>query len=571
MKKIIAVLLSLSMISALAGCKKKSEETTKKTKKTKETEVTEIETEESETETEATSEDTEPSESESSSEPETKPGTGLKDFKLSTDFMIRNDQKNLDYEIVSTDRAFAAPTSDGRYGMIRKDAGKVQFSPAEIDAHNQLWNSLESESGYLNTVLDEKYDELRPQLVSSVKDGSYSTDTYLYGDIWVYRADTDIFSYAIHQDISSPSLTNTSLISHTYRASDGMEYFFENVVTDRAGFADFFEKFYSNSKADEYEKGYAKDFAKDLRDENKKIEFVVSYDAIYLINTSLANPHFFKIPAMYAADYLDVSIFGSTPEYYALVSDAYDSITWDIDGDGALDLISVDYETDEYDALIGATISINGEEKGSVPGDLLSDGDNYYYYGFNLMETDSGFYAYLATSFEEGSSSTFIFHYENGEFVYTKDFVTTFGYNDIFGIAPYYDPSRFVVHDSNDIMGTTYVNTTCSVIGNNGLPVKTSDFASKRGIGISQKEITATKVDENGNPAGTITIPANTAISLIGVDMEKDLGLFKTLEEDENNNTVFQMKVTMTDGYKISYGDEQIPQDELFLGIHYAG
>ena len=245
MKKIIAVLLSLSMISALAGCKKKSEETTKKTKKTKETEVTEIETEESETETEATSEDTEPSESESSSEPETKPGTGLKDFKLSTDFMIRNDQKNLDYEIVSTDRAFAAPTSDGRYGMIRKDAGKVQFSPAEIDAHNQLWNTLESQSAELNYVLDEQYDTLRPQLVSSVKDGSYSTDTYLYGDIWVYRADTDIFSYAICQDISSPSLTNTSLISHTYRASDGMEYFFEDVVTDRAGFADFFEKIFA--------------------------------------------------------------------------------------------------------------------------------------------------------------------------------------------------------------------------------------------------------------------------------------------------------------------------------------
>ena len=221
--------------------------------------------------------------------------------------------------------------------------------------------------------------------------------------------------------------------------------------------------------------------------------------------------------------------------------------------------------------MIGATISINGEVKGSIPGDLLGNGDNYYYYGFNLMKTDSGFYAYLATAFEGESASTFVFHYENGEFVYTKDFVTNFGYNDVYGISPYYDPSRFVVHDINDIMGTTYVNTTCSVIGNNGLPVKTSDFASKRGIGISQKEITATKVDENGNPAGTITIPANTAISLIGVDMEKDLGLFKTLEEDENNNTVFQMKVTMTDGYKISYGDEQIPQDELFLGIHYAG
>lgn len=571
MKKAIALLLSLSMISALAGCKKKSEETTKKTKKTTETEVTETEAEESETETEATSEDTEPSESESSSEPETKPGTGLKDFKLSSDFIVRNDQKNLEYEFVSTDRAFAVPTSDGRFGMIRKDASKIQFSDAEIEAHDQLWNTLESQSAELNYVLDGQYDTLRPQLVSSIKDGSFSTDTHLNGAIWVYRADTDIFSYAIHQEIYSASLNNNSVISHTYRASDGMEYFFEDVVTDRAGFADFFEKFFSSSKADEYEKGYAKDFAKDLRNENEKIEFVISYDAIYLINTKLANPHFFKIPAMYAADYLDVSIFGSTPEYYALEADAYNSITWDIDGDGALDLISVDYETDEYGAMIGANISINGEAKGAIPGDLLGNGDNYYYYGFNLMKTDSGFYAYLATTYEGESASTFVFHYENGQFVYVNDFVSTFGYNDVYGISPYYDPSRFVVHDTNDIMGTTYIDTTCSVIGNNGMPVKTADFASKQGVGISKKEITATKIDENGNPAGTITIPANTAISLIGVDLEKDLGLFTTLEEDESTNTVFQLKVTISDGYKIAYGDEQIPQEDLFSGIRYAG
>jgi hypothetical protein len=120
-------------------------------------------------------------------------------------------------------------------------------------------------------------------------------------------------------------------------------------------------------------------------------------------------------------------------------------------------------------------------------------------------------------------------------------------------------------------MGTTYIDTTCSVIGYNGMPVKTADFASKQGVGISKKEITATKIDANGNPAGTITIPANTAISLIGVDLEKDLGLFTTLEEDESTNTVFQLKVTISDGYKIAYGDEQIPQEDLFSGIRYAG
>ena len=41
MKRLIAVLLSASMVLALAGCGKKDEKETKKTKKTKATEVTE--------------------------------------------------------------------------------------------------------------------------------------------------------------------------------------------------------------------------------------------------------------------------------------------------------------------------------------------------------------------------------------------------------------------------------------------------------------------------------------------------------------------------------------------------
>ena len=42
----------------------------------------------------------------------------------------------------------------------------------------------------------------------------------------------------------------------------------------------------------------------------------------------------FKIPAVYAEDYIDMSLFGATPEYYVLQSDAYDHIMWDVDGDG---------------------------------------------------------------------------------------------------------------------------------------------------------------------------------------------------------------------------------------------
>ena len=88
MKRLITLLLSASMILALAGCGKKDEKETKKTKRTKATLITEETDEPSETETESETESE--TETETETDPPVVTGDGSriatpKDYPISSD------------------------------------------------------------------------------------------------------------------------------------------------------------------------------------------------------------------------------------------------------------------------------------------------------------------------------------------------------------------------------------------------------------------------------------------------------------------------------------------------------
>ena len=108
MKRLITLLLSVSMILALAGCGKKDEKETKKTKRTKATLVTE-ETEDpffSETETESETESDTETETETETDPPAGTGDGSriatpKDYPISSDFAISHDAENVYYSIAT--------------------------------------------------------------------------------------------------------------------------------------------------------------------------------------------------------------------------------------------------------------------------------------------------------------------------------------------------------------------------------------------------------------------------------------------------------------------------------------
>ena len=565
MKKLILVLLTFSMVAASSGCSKKSEETSKKTKKTKDTEITETEDPETEEPETTTTPDT--SESESSSESETTTSKNAGNYPISSDFVIKNDQKNLDMEIVSEPREFALLDSDNHYAEIYKSVDMIQLSQEETEAHEQLWNTLEANHYNLNSDFDAEYDKLLPELVNSVKNGTYKTDYTLTSDITVFRADTAIISYIATKEYGTPSVSNESAIAYNYRTSDGMEYMFDDIVTDRAGFADFFEKYYADSDADDYEKAAVKDLAKRIRDVNERIDFVIGYDAIYILDrTDSTYPQYYKIPAMFAGDYLDVSLFGSTPEYYTLTNDIYNRITWDLDGDGKMDEVSVEFETDEYDSIVNAVIVLNGTEKCPVPDSELVEGSSaLMFVSMRLMKTDSGFYAYLEMSLEEEDSIVYVFRYDNGHFEYQSRFEGNLG------LDPCYNPDNFPITSRNDIFGTGLMKYSCSVIKHNGNPCILNDYGDKRGIGITKKEIVCIRAERGQPEEETYTIPANTAVRLYGIDPEQGWILATTLNEDSSKNVIFKLKIEIEDGYKFKYGENSEEQDELFAGIRYAG
>ena len=184
MKKLVAVLLSLSMLTAFAGCSKKTEETSKKTKKTKGTEITETEdpdestvkpTTSEETETEAssseTSETSESSESSGSgSVRDLTPPKRPKDYPVSSDFKIHEDVENLQFNIISTPRAYAMgnPDVEGEPAYrIFKNVEKFDFFPNTVEGYEQLWNTVQANGENLDNSYNEAYNKELPVFIKA--------------------------------------------------------------------------------------------------------------------------------------------------------------------------------------------------------------------------------------------------------------------------------------------------------------------------------------------------------------------------------------------------------------------
>ena len=568
MKKLIAVLLSLSMLTALAGCSKKSEETTKKTKKTKDTKVTETEAPtETETEPTETTEETTETEETTTTNATFAPG---KDYPVSADFAISEDLTNVDYDIESTYRGYGRIVGDDRQSpvaSIRKDIELIRFSPENEEQYSQLWNTLEANHVNLDHNYNNLYDQKLPDFVASLDNGQYKTDINMESGIDVFRADTQYFNYLTWQDYSEPSLENGSVITHNYRTSDGGEIMFDEVVTDRAGFAAFFEEYICGAEEYEYLFAEARELAKKISNEEEYIDFLIGYDAIYIVNNINGSRYYdlFKIPAMFAGDYIDVSYFGSTPENYILGNDVYDRITWDLDKDGDLDNVAVKFEKDEYDCIMGASIIFDGTMETPIPGNELAE-DLISFTGMKLMSTDSGYYAYVSFASEEADPEVYIFFLEENAFIYIGKITGNFCNR------PAYDPARFEIRNRNDIFGTGEMTSICSVIGNEGMPKKVEQFCAKDGLGVNNKEFQATLVELDGAPVGSAKIPADTTIRAISIDLDNNWIICSTLEEDESKNIVFVIDVAINDDGTITYcGKDNILQDDMFSGLRYAG
>ena len=571
MKRLVSSILTLAMVLSLAGCSKKSEETTKKKKEKTETESEETLPPESDTEetneSEETEDTTESSEAEESTKASGSNASDIAGYTISPNFSIRSDLENLDYSIISDYRAygFPSPNDDIEINKLVKRVDMLTVNDA--DTYSQLWNSLDGIFPSINSDLDDIFDQKLPSYVDNTAAGSFTVDCKTF----VTRADSEVFSFVTCRnayDVASDSYS-TVYRTYNYRSSDAMEYNLNDIVSDRGGFANFFAEYLENALKDDVTSMRRVEYLAGLiSDPNENIPFLLTYDGIYIIDTEDSTFCMFKIPAVYAEDYFDMSLFGATPEYYVLQSDAYDHIIWDVDGDGALDNISVVAEKDEYNSLIGLGISVNGNVEQLPNSELQYFGMGFY--GFYLLKTDEGFYVYAEMYTESADTVVEVFKYDGSSFKFQASFTKNLPMMSLDGF--FYDPANFTVSSDTDIMGSGYVVDSVSAIGSDGMPVKTIDMGSKYQIVATKQEITVNRINNKGSLDGTATLPENTVFSVIGIDLDTRTLLCEYLDAEKSKNFYFQLQADPAQGdsdWIIRFNG--IEQDELFRGYYYAG
>ena len=562
MKRLITLLLSASMILALAGCGKKDEEETKKTKRTKATLVTEETEDPYETETESETESE--TETETETDPPVVTGDGSriatpKDYPISSDFAISHDAENIYYSRATAFRAYAEPYDDNGRTMaclMLEEIDSLRFEPADIDTYNQLWNTLEAIFDQLNYNYDQLYEKLLPQFSDNIAQGNVK-DYTMKEEITFYRTDTEYFSFMVAQDYDC-DMQNASSKTYNYATSDGREITFNDIVTDKQGFSDFFIDYISNGDYYDFEIAQAKDLAANMLVDDETafpVEFLLGYDGIYLVySQNNVYPTIFKIPAMYCGDYIDMSYFGKTPECYTLSNDGYGRITWDIFEGDELEEIHPEFVTDEYDSVVGIDLVLDDLMRVSVPDSDLVEGESFM--GMKLVKGFNTYYVYLSMAMEEDDCNNYVFKLTGSVgFEYVGSFRGNF-------TGTWYDPSLFKLTERSEVLGTGYANMDYSAV-NNAIPEPISLYCNKEAIVIAAKDIPYT--DDFGEDH---TIPAGAAVYLF--DYEPGGGKLEgmLLNKDFTKSEIVTLDLSFDGGSILINGENQ---DDVFDGIRYAG
>ncbi|MBR5974626.1 MAG: hypothetical protein IK020_05520 [Clostridiales bacterium] len=559
MKKIIAILLSMSMVLALAGCSKE-EETTKKPKKTKET--TEEE-DTSDTEEPDTSDTEDPDTSGTTEESDTS-DTEPSDTNVAVPggFTVSHTLEDLGFYNVPTDLAFARPYVDGDNTTMMAVAEYCDDYYFDTPGYDGLSESIDDFYGYLLASCDSLYDTSRSKFILDIADGNYHMSVCRICQTTVFRADSEVCSLLV-TSMTSEEGEGTAPFLLNYRSKTGEAINFDDVVTDRAAFCDFVDSYLIASP--ELLDGYKEDISLvlDMIRGGYDIYFTLGFDGIFI---SIESDKYFKVPVYMLDNCVNMEFFGNTPESYTLVADDTRAIDWDIDGDGLLDKIKLDMTYDEYDAVNTMTLWYNNE-KASVPSEMISDVP-IYFDTFYFMHVHGADYVYIVYYEESAGSSGYCFELDDTGVSFVCQFEGTFQ-----GFP--YNPESFDFGFSSEIMGTSTI-TGNYTINLDGQPVPDNTFFRKLFYGASRSAVTkadiegALKLDEDLNVVDTITIPAGTTLYTYVIDFDTMYIIYSTVEEDPDQEFLVAVPFELpADSYEVLING--MPQQELFAGLQFAG
>ncbi len=566
MKRIISIILGMSMVLALAGCSKKEETTKKKSKKTK------VTTEESETEDPETdptdTEETDPTTSETSDTSDT---TDTTPSDTSTPAVpgtstIEHTLEDLGFYNLPTDRAYAVAYTDGSITTMTGVSEYFDDYYFDLTGYDALENALDGIYGGVAVDNDDAYDEAREKFIEDMKDGQYHLTVSRECRTLLFRADSAVTSFLLTTTTSDDVPFEPA--TYNLRSENGETIGFNDVITDREAFCDFVDSYLV--KAPEVNKLLSDEISDILTNirTGKDIDFTLGFDGIFLF---IEQDLYFKVPVHMLADCVNMEFFNNTPEYYTLVSDATNVIEWDVDDDNVPDKLKLEVTYDEYDAFETMTLWFNNESA-KVPDDVLSElpggVDDFYYMhastgDFVIVnfydEFGPGYYCFKIDGQQVSYSCAKDGHF--GGFPYNPECFTFCVWTDVFGTSDFY--------------GDFYLDATGQALLDESFVYRS--FYGVNNTAVTKVDVEAVKVDISASgdqleDVETFTLPAGTVLQYVFLDPYESRIVFSTIEENEEDEIFLKLPLDYEDLPEetvIKIGG--MAQTELFDGLRFAG
>ena len=557
MKKIVAALLSVSMLLSLAGCESsakgdgegklpsfggETKATTTDTEPT-ETEPTDTEptkTEPIETETEPTT-DTSATETSDTTPSKTDPTGDPKVMNVSHDLEVIPVQKYTTY----LQYGAIDPHEDTTYGThmsyVSVYLDNLDFMDAQLpeEIKDRIYSSFtyrteEAQKNYAEKV--KEFAELEKSGAELFWDGAYATTK-------VYRSDEQIISF--YQEVRSFNSGNAVNGNQSnpcnFRTSDGKELFQEDVVLDKEALISYIQ---------ENCKGCPKFDETVAAIEEGSLFFTMLYDGIYIPQMGK------KVPFIGNEGVLNGNYFGSTPEYYTLILDPDDSITWDIDGDGKNDRISVDVPSPN-----SMTVTYNDQTYGFTVKEFPDLDESFYkdkYYNHFLIFSDSGVYLIYSVSLEADDYEViYVYKITDGKVLPA--------FSKLCSINEFWDPNALLIGSYAGVLGFARESMYCSLTDEGFTPYSLFGDVYE-GPYQTLCDLPGKEFDSASfAPGAEYTIPKDSKVSLLYYsDTTGDL-IVKVLDPEEEKTKLVCLKVT--DGWYI----EGIACTSALIGMIMAG
>lgn len=529
MKKIIALILSTVMILGSVGCKSKSKEETTKSKKTKDTEITETE------KPSESSEDTETSATEDTTETEpTKETCTYTPMKVP--YQVTHDGTSADVKVGLMQKGFSVPVKDVTDPYMSVATVAFKFYVAQPESAN------DKVSAVIDKIFRDKFSEKMDEYLEAVKKLEAQADSepnlfsaWIEFDTNVYRDDSRVISFS--------TLDNTTNAMsylfeyHNLDGNDGTEIEFKDVVKDKAALIAYVKDWRQRLQPEQVDT-----MIKHIEDDT--IDFVLYTNGIELIyheDNGYAVVSTF-VQAFSCPDAFDTYYFEQTPaDDYSVKGSDLGYILWDVNDDGELDNVSASWQGDnDAEIMISWNQDVFRFTEEDIPhlqeGDIYPDQNPIVYP--QLMFTKDGCFLFVR-AFGLKTCHLFTFKLENGEVKFCDALET-------YETWEYYSPDDFLFGFEKIVIGNQicYQDYKLDV---NGKFAKVSENYVCYGNFITLKDLTVTKITDEGYSAGEMVLPSGTKVTTTSYSEEQNTVCLELQTNDKSDGQLVLLDLSTID------------------------